>query len=102
MPGVDFSELRRRISLRHVLALLDFHPIRSSKSQFRGRCPFGCSDSVRSFVAYLESNRYYCFSCRRCGNPLDLWATVKQLPLYEAATDLCRRLHIDVPRINRW
>lgn len=102
MPGIDFSELRKRIPLRHVLALLDFHAIRSNKSQLRGRCPFRCSDSARSFVAYLESNRYYCFSCRRSGNPMDLWAAVKQLPHYEAASDLCRRLHIDIPRIDRW
>ena len=42
-------------------------------------------------MAYLDSGRYYCFSCHRSGNALDLWAAARHLSLYEAARDLCCR-----------
>jgi DNA primase len=102
MPGIDFAEFRKRITLPQVPRLLHFHPIRSSKNQLRGPCPFACSEARRSFLAYLESDRYYCFSRRRSGNPLDLWAGARQLSVYEAARDLCRRLGIEPPPIDRW
>jgi len=97
MAGIDFGRFRAQLSLRDVLALLRFTPVSGNAGQLRGPCPFVCSPSGRSFVAYLTSNRYYCFSCHRSGNPLDLWAAARHLPIYDAALDLCRQLRIDPP-----
>jgi len=102
MPGIDFDQFRARVSLPDVLKLLDFRPVQCGGNRLRGPCPMGCSSSGRAFVAYLESHRYYCFSCRRSGNPLDLWAAVRGLSIYEAAHDLCHRLRIEVPLLPRW
>jgi DNA primase len=102
MPGIDFAALRREISIGEVLDLLAFHPIRCTPSQLRGACPFDCQGSPRDFAAYLESNRFYCYHCRRGGNQLDLWAQTQDLPIWHAAVDLCDRLGIDPPLIHRW
>jgi hypothetical protein len=36
---------------------------------------------------------------RKQSNALDLWVAVTRLLVYEAALDLCRRLHPEVPRL---
>jgi DNA primase len=51
------------------------------------------------FAAHLERHCWHCFRCGAGGNALDLWIAVTGLPVYEAALDLCRRLHLDVPRL---
>ena len=102
MPGIDFAAVRAAVSLRDVLNLLEFHPTRRTKRDLRGPCPFGCGGSPRDFAAYLETNSYDCFSCRRGGNQLELWARLQRLRIYDAAKDLCHRLGIEVPLIHRW
>lgn len=102
MPGVDFARLRLQISLLDVLTLLHFQPVSRTETQLRGRCPFGCNRSGRTFVAYLDSQRYYCHSCHRSGRALDLWAALQRLSDYDAAYDLCSRLGMETPLIHRW
>jgi DNA primase len=102
MPGIDFAAVRAAVSLQDVLNLIEFRPVRRNQRGLRGLCPFHCGGSPRDFAAYLETNSYYCFSCRRGGNQLELWARLQRLRLYDAALDLCQRLHIEVPFIHRW
>jgi DNA primase len=100
MPGIDYAALRRQLRLGQVLELLDFVPTARSGAQVRGPCPVHGSRTrrSRSFAAHLERHCWQCFRCGAGGNALDLWMAVTQLPVYEAALDLCRRLHLDVPR----
>ena len=102
MPGIDFAAVRAAVPLRDVLNLLQFHPVRRTRRSLRGPCPFGCGGSPDDFAAYLETNSYYCFSCHRGGNQLELWACLQRLRIYDAANDLCQRLGIEVPLIHRW
>ncbi len=102
MPGIDFDDLRKRISILDVLALLGTPPVRGAGYRLRGPCPFACGASDRDFAAYLDTNRYQCFSCGRLGNAIELWAAVRHLTFYAAACDLCRRLGIDPPSMHRW
>jgi len=39
MPGIDYHELRARVSMRAVLALLGFQPTQIRGVQLRGPCP---------------------------------------------------------------
>jgi DNA primase len=100
MPGIDYSALRRRLRLGQVLELLDFVPATRCGPRLRGPCPVHGSHTPRSrsFAAHLEWHCWHCFRCGAGGNALDLWAAVTKRPLYEATLDLCRRLHLDVPR----
>jgi hypothetical protein len=99
MPGIDYSALRCRLRLGQVLELLDFVPVSRHGPQVRGPCPVPGSRSrrSRSLAAHLGRQCWHCFRCGAGGNALDLWLAVTRLPLDEAALDLCRRLHLDVP-----
>jgi DNA primase len=103
LPGVDFDVLRTQITMKQVLDQLGFQSTARSGHQLHGPCPVHGSTSTgsRTFSVNLESGRYYCHKCHSHGNPLELWAAVHQLGLYEAALDLCRALGRDVPWIKR-
>jgi len=102
MPGIDFDDVRKRVSILDVLALLEFRPVRGAGCCLRGPCPFACGSSPRDFAAYLDTNRYQCFRCRRSGNAIELWAAIRRLTFSAAAEDVCRRLGIEPPLIHRW
>jgi DNA primase len=99
MAGIDYGTLRRQLRLGQVLELLDFVPSRRCGPQVRGPCPVHGAHrpQSRSFAAHLQWQCWHCFHCQAGGNALDLWVAVTRLPLYEAALDLCRRLHLEVP-----
>ena len=90
MPGIDYRELRRQITMREVLDLIGFQPTSRRGPQLRGPCPIsGCrSASDSSFSVHLARQVYHCFACHSHGNTLDLWAAVCGLPIYQAAMDL--------------
>ena len=90
MPGIDYPELRRQITMREVLDLIGFQPTSHRGPQLRGPCliPSCPSTSDRSFSVHLTRQVYHCFACRSRGNALDLWAAVRGLPTYQAAVDL--------------
>jgi DNA primase len=104
VAGVDFNKLRHEITMEQVLNQLGFERVSQSGDQLHGPCPVHGSRSPesRTFSVNLRTGRYYCHKCHSKGNQLELWAAMQQLPLYEAAVDLCRVLGHDVPWIARW
>lgn len=104
MPGIDFHLLRQEITMQQVLNLIDFQPTSRVGSQLHGPCPVHGSSSPRSrsLSVNLALGRYHCHKCGSQGNPLELWAAIKQMSLYNASIDLCRALGRDVPWIERW
>lgn len=99
MPGIDFTLLRRQISLTQVLDLVGFTPTTRRGPQLRGPCPVhGSASGSRSFAAHVAKNCWHCFRCGVGGNALDLYLAVTKLPVYEGALELCARLGIEVPR----
>jgi DNA primase len=100
MPGIDYQQLRRHITMRQMLDLIGFQATCRRGSQLRGPCPLpGCaSTSARIFSVHESRQVYRCFACGSQGNALDLWAVFRGLPLQQAALDLCQILHLDPPR----
>ena len=100
MPGIDFTLLRRQLSLAQVLDLIGFTPVAREGPQVRGPCPVHGSSSrrSRSFAGHLERHCWQCFRCGAHGNALDLYLAVTKQPVYAGALDLCHRLHMPVPR----
>jgi DNA primase len=99
MPGVCFAEVRARIALADVLALIGFVPSETCGDQVRGPCPVhhSATPSSRSFSANLRLHIYSCFKCGSSGNQLDLYASVTGLSVFEAAIALCEELHCEIP-----
>lgn len=104
MPGIDFDLLRSRITLAQVLDLVGFRSVVRSGDQLRGPCPVHLSNSPqsKSFPANLSTNRYRCFKCGSAGGQLELWAAMQGISVYQAALDLCDRLGVETPWIQRW
>ena len=101
MPGIDYRELRRQITMREVLDLIGFQAAWQHGPQLRGLCPipaWRCT-SGRPFSVHLDRQVYHCFACHSHGNALDLWAAVRGLSLHDAAVDLCHVLNVDPPRL---
>jgi len=103
MAGIDFRVIRWQVPMATVLKLLGFVPSQRRGDQLRGPCPVHAprSPRSRSFAANLSKNACHCFRCGMSGNQLDLWAAATGQPLYQAAIDLCQRLHRPVPRLSR-
>ena len=98
-PKIDFAFLRQQVTMEQVLrhlGLLD--GLRGRGLQRRGPCPIHGHGGDRrpTFSAHLGKHVFQCFhaDCRAQGNVLDLWAAVRQLPLYEAALDLAATFHL--------
>jgi len=99
MPGIDYHQVRRQVSMTQVLDLLGFQATGRRGPQLRGACPIPgcCSTSNRTFSVHLTRQVYRCFACDSHGNPLDLWASVHSLPLHTATVDLCRTAGLPLP-----
>ena len=99
MPGIDYQRLRQQLALRQVLDLLDFTATTRHGPQLRGPCPVhgAATPHSRSFAAHLDKQCWHCFRCGAGGNALDLYAAARQLPIYEAALELCQRLRLPTP-----
>ena len=104
MPAVDFRALRAMVSMAEVLRLLDYPLPLPEVDRLRGPCPVHRSTSAKSrtFSVHLKRNLFHCFRCGSAGNHLDLYAVVTGQGVYEAALDLCERLHRPVPTITRF
>lgn len=103
MAGIDFNAVRSVVSMAAVLDLLGFVPAQRRGDQLRGPCPVHRPPSPRSrsFSINLAKNACRCFHCGLSGNQLDLWAKATRQPLYQAAIDLCEKLHRPLPRLGQ-
>jgi transposase InsO family protein len=100
-PAIDFAAVRAALPIAQVLAQLGFVPRSDHAGQQRGACPLHGSTqgTARCFSVNTQAHTFHCFKCGRSGNALDLWAAAHRLSIYDAAVDLCQRLHIPLPRL---
>jgi len=101
LPQVNFREVRRQVSIQAVLERLGYwQSLLGPGPQKRGPCPLHNrpDERKRSFAVNTHSNVYRCFhpECQAKGNALDLWSTVNQLPIHEAAIDLIHQFNLPV------
>jgi len=101
MPSIDFHRLRAEITMRQVLEVIGFTPLRATGDQWYGACPLheASGQRERCFSVNVATGRYYCHRCRSHGNQLELWAAFLGQPLHPAAIQLCRAIGRDVPWI---
>ena len=91
MPNwVDFSEIRRRVSLQDVLfRYYQITTLKREGDKLIGPCPVHGGDSPRAFHADLGKNVWHCFSkCQGGGNQLDFVAKKEGINIRDAALKL--------------
>lgn len=95
--SIDFAAVRAQLQITDVLDLLGCKPRSASGSQLRGPCPLHGSTrgTSRCFTVNTDQQLFHCFKCGCQGNALDLWAKAQRLSPYDAALDLCQRLHLN-------
>jgi len=100
-PPIDFPAVRAAVTMAAVLALLGFQPRTSNGAQQRGPCPLhgSTSGTSRCFSVNLDKHAFQCFKCGRCGGAIDLWAQANRVTPYDAAMDLCNKLHLPLPTL---
>lgn len=104
--SVDYSHLREQISIEQVLRHLGhFDLLRGSGPQRRGPCPIHGSSRAtsRSFSVNLQRNIFQCFNrkCSAAGNTLDLWATLHNQSIHQAAMDLASTFNLKITRTEK-
>ena len=102
VPAVDFRAVRELVFMGEVLDLIGFEPQGAANGGLRGPCPIHRSRSARSrsFAVNVRLKMYHCFTCGSSGNHLDLYAAFSRQGIYQAALDLCEKLHRAVPWIQ--
>jgi putative transposase len=100
-PAIDFAAVRAAITIAQVLTLLGFMPRSDHAGQQRGSCPLhgSTAGTARCFSVNTTAHTFHCFKCGRSGNALELWAAANRLSIYDAAIDLCQRLHLTLPTL---
>jgi len=86
---VDFSEVKKRVTLDRVLRSYGVDWLRpSGAQQYRGRCPIHQGEGMEAFHAHLRRNVFHCFACGAGGNVLDFVAAMEGCSMREAALRL--------------
>ena len=68
---VDFEQLKEEVSFEQVLVMLELE-MNPSGQQLRGCCPVHKGTNRRDFVITPEKGLWYCFSCRKGGDMINL------------------------------
>jgi DNA primase len=92
---VDFSAIKRNVSLAAMLRRYHVPLRRSGRDQYRGRCPIHRGDGREAFHANLTRNIFHCFACGAGGSVLDFVAAIEACTLRDAALRLQQEM--DVP-----
>jgi DNA primase len=102
MPGVDFRAVRDMIAMSEVLELIGYASSSAFTDVLRGPCPVhgSTSPNSRAFAVNLKRKLFHCFKCGAGGNHLDLFVACTKMRVYDAAIELCTRLHRPVPWIR--
>lgn len=101
MPGIDFVAMKNLVTLKETLGLIGWAPQRREPSSLRGYCPLhSCiPHPSRSFA--VSGEVWYCHSCKRGGDALDLYGALYGCQPWEAARRLCNALGRPIPWLRR-
>jgi DNA primase len=94
---VDFSAVKRAVSLEAVLRHYQVPGLRRHRDQLQGRCPIHGGRRDDSFRAHLTKHVFHCFACQARGNVLDFVAVMEKCSLREAALRLQQWFGVSAP-----
>jgi hypothetical protein len=101
MPSVDFSGVKRLVSVHRALDLIGWTRVRAEAGWLRGGCPIHQRGREHGDCFAAAVRGWRCHSCGAHGDVIRLWGTVHVLAPYWAAVDLCARASVAVPYLPR-
>ena len=100
MRWIDFDALKAMVPMRDVLFLIGWTPtVHRGGGQYRGRCPLHKTEDPRSVAFAVKDDGFTCHKCKEHGDQVRLYALWRKLTMVQAAVELCRELHLVVPRV---
>lgn len=101
VPSINYDILRRAVTLEEVMMLVGYRLNTMIGCTGRGPCPFRCSPDARCCSIDFRMKCWKCHRCNKCGGVLDFYAAFSGRELFTSCLDLCRRMRIDVPYVER-
>jgi DNA primase len=101
MVAVDFTVVKKLVSIYNVLDLIGWKPLTKIGDQWRGACPVHRSQSSRSRSFAVCKTGFFCHGCKANGDQIALYAMFKGLTFPSAAVELCREHGFEIPYLPR-
>jgi len=98
---LDYRALREKISPRDVLDMFGVYYRVSTYGQGHGPCPVHGSSSDKSRSFRFNAEVWYCGGCKKTGDAVALYAALTGRTTIDAAYELCDRLGVDIPYLER-
>lgn len=92
---IDFQELKEKISIESVVAMLQLN-LNTSGKQLRGTCPIHQGSDSKEFVVTPEKGLFYCFKCKEGGDMIALYARVKNIDQKIAAQEIATSAAVSI------
>lgn len=96
---IDFKELKARISIEQVLAMLQINHLKREGKELRGQCPI-CErkgSDGRIFSITPNINSFKCFGCENKGDIIELTACMRKISKFAAAKLLDKQFNNNSP-----
>jgi len=86
-PRADFRQLKRIVSIEHVLQTVGFlEHLKRRGNKLVGPCPIHHGDNPNAFIVDLERNIWHCFTrCRGGGDLIDFIRHLYEIPYSEVS-----------------
>ncbi len=91
---VDFAVLKEQVKIEQIVMLLGL-PMQKKGTQWRGECGYCKSGGPRTLAVNTYMGSFYCFSAKKGGDAIALWAHVNNCPQRDAAEQIAKRLNIE-------
>ena len=96
--------LKDTVSIKEVIKQLGINDLTNQGGILQGPCPTGhASTNKKCFVAYPQSNSFYCYSCQIGGDIFNLVMEVKRVDFIEALRWITETFRKDLlPELNKY
>jgi DNA primase len=97
MGFIDFAAVRTLVPIETVLKWYRIET-KPHGEILRGNCPICDSDSKRCFLVTPAKNLFHCFSCKKGGDSIQLFAFLEECSNKQAAEKMLERFANPKPR----
>ncbi len=94
----DFATIKAQVSITQVIEMLGITGLTQHDETLRGFCPICKEGNNRAFVVTPARNIFYCFSEKKGGSVIDLFARMKRIPEAQAGQQIAAHFGLNGKR----